>query len=269
MPQIITREQNARRKVRIHSIKNSQENPLIKNKEEKIIKTFCDIYCDIICIKQQLINLFLCNKSLDKESFISTPMKIIRLIFLILLNLFINSIFINQNYFEEKYYFFNKKYNFTHEAKKDFEISIGDKINYALNHCIMNIVISFIICLIIQLIIGLLFYNSKKKIDELIEYNNKIIQTEKNNTILNQIKCLYITFFIINFILIIFFCLFLIGFNIINKYSEIDFLVPSIITFILLQLITFLISIIIALIMFKGMKKNNKKMINFAKTFLY
>ena len=269
LPQIITREQNARRKVRIHSIKNSQENPLIKNKEEKIIKTFCDIYCDIICIKQQLINLFLCNKSLDKESFISTPMKIIRLIFLILLNLFINSIFINQNYFEEKYYFFNKKYNFAHEAKKDFEISIGDKINYALNHCIMNIVISFIICLIIQLIIGLLFYNSKKKIDELIEYNNKIIQTEKNNTILNQIKCLYITFFIINFILIIFFCLFLIGFNIINKYSEIDFLVPSIITFILLQLITFLISIIIALIMFKGMKKNNKKMINFAKTFLY
>ena len=196
-------------------------------------------------------------------------MKIIRLIFLILLNIFINSIFINQNYFTEKYYYFNKKYNLVHEAEKDFEISIGDKINYTLNHCVTKILISFLICLIIQMIIGLLFYNSKKKIDELIELNNKDIQTEKNNKLLSKIKCLYITFFIVNFILIIFFCLFLIGFNIINKNSEIDFLIPSIITFILLQLISFFISIIIALIMFLGTKINNKKMINFAKAFLF
>ena len=269
LPQIITREQNARRKVRIHSIKNTKENTEIENKEERIIKKFCEIYCDIICIKQQLINLFLCSKSLEKESFISTPMKIIRLIFLILLNLFLNSIFLNQNYFSEKYYFFDKKYDFSHKAEKDFKISIGDKINYALKHCITNILISFIICLIIQLIIGLLFYNSKRKIDDLIDLNKKIIQFEKNNIILNKIKCLYITFFIINFILIIFFCLFLIGFNILNKNSEIDFLVPSIITFILLQLITFFISIIISLIMFLGMKNNNKKMINCAKAFLF
>ena len=270
LPQIVTREQNARRKVRIHSIKNvQQENTEIKNKEEKIIKKFCEVYCDIICIKQQLINLFLCSKSLDRQSFIPTPMKIIRLIFLILLNIFINSIFINQNYFTEKYYYFNKKYNLVHEAEKDFEISIGDKINYTLNHCVTKILISFLICLIIQMIIGLLFYNSKKKIDELIELNNKDIQTEKNNKLLSKIKCLYITFFIVNFILIIFFCLFLIGFNIINKNSEIDFLIPSIITFILLQLISFFISIIIALIMFLGTKINNKKMINFAKAFLF
>ena len=270
LPQIVTREQNARRKVRIHSIKNvQQENTEIKNKEEKIIKKFCEVYCDIICIKQQLINLFLCSKSLDRQSFIPTPMKIIRLIFLILLNIFINSIFINQNYFTEKYYYFNKKYNLVHEAEKDFEISIGDKINYTLNHCVTKILISFLICLIIQMIIGLLFYNSKKKIDELIELNNKDIQTEKNNKLLSKIKCLYITFFIVNFILIIFFCLFLIGFNIINKNSEIDFLIPSIITFILLQLISFFISIIIALIMFFGTKINNKKMINFAKAFLF
>ena len=270
LPQIVTREQNARRKVRIHSIKNvQQENTEIKNKEEKIIKKFCEVYCDIICIKQQLINLFLCSKSLDRQSFIPTPMKIIRLIFLILLNIFINSIFINQNYFTEKYYYFNKKYNLVHEAEKDFEISIGDKINYTLNHCVTKILISFLICLIIQMIIGLLFYNSKKKIDELIELNNKDIQTEKNNKLLSKIKCLYITFFIVNFILIIFFCLFLIGFNIINKNSEIDFLIPSIITFILLQLISFFISIIIALIMFLGTKIDNKKMINFAKAFLF
>ena len=119
------------------------------------------------------------------------------------------------------------------------------------------------------MIIGLLFYNSKKKIDELIELNNKDIHAEKNNKLLSKIKCLYITFFIVNFILIIFFCLFLIGFNIINKNSEIDFLIPSIITFILLQLISFFISIIIALIMFFGTKINNKKMINFAKAFLF
>jgi hypothetical protein len=269
LPQIVTREQNARRKVRIHSIKNLQENVGVKNEEEKIIKKFCEVYCDVICIKQQIINLFSCSKSLDKQSFIPTPMKIIRLIFLILLNIFINSIFINQNYFTDKYYYFNKKYNISHEVDKDFKISVGDKINYTLNNCLTHILISFLICLFIQLIIGLLFFNSKKKIDELIESNNKNIQMDKNNKFLNKIKCLYIAFFIVNFILILFFCLFLIGFNIINKNSEIDFLIPSIITFILLQLVTFFISIIIALIIFLGMKINNNKMINFAKTFLF
>ena len=272
LPQIISREQNARRKIRIHSIKNTNQdtenNVLDKKKEEKIIKNKFQIYCDVVSIKQQLINLFSCSKTIDKESFIPTPMKIIRIIFLILLNLFLNSIFLSQKYFKEKYYYFNNEYNISHEAEKDFRISQSANIEYSLNHSIANILISFIICIIIQLVIGLLFFNTKEKIDGLIEFN-KIIQVKNNNVVLKKIKCLFIIYFIINFILVIFFCIFLIGFNTINNNSQIDVLLPSLITFVLLQIIPFLISIIITIIMYFGLKKENKKMISIAKTFLF
>ena len=272
LPQIISREQNARRKVRIHSIKNAtpqtEEVPINKNVEEKLIKKPIEIYCETIFIKQHLINLFSCPKDLEKESFIPIEMKIIRFIFLIMLNIFINSILLNQNYFEEKYYYFSDKYDFSHKAEKDLKISTIEKIKYSLNNCIINAVISFVFCIIIQLILGLVFFSTKKKIDNLIEFN-KIIEVKNENTVLKKIKCLFILFFFINFILIIIFSLFLLGFNLINNNSEIDFLIPSLATFIFLQIIPFLTSIIITIIMYSGLKNDNKNIINFGKSLLF
>ena len=270
LPQIISREQNARRKVRMHSIKNTQtidENVHIMEKKIKI-KTPIEIYCDTISIKQHLISLFSCKNNIEKESFIPKQMQIIRLIFLIILNLFTNSIFLSRNYLKEKYYYFNNKYNLAFGAEKDFEISTFDKIKYSLNNCIIKAFISFAICFAVQLIIGLLFFNTKKKVDNLIEFD-KIMIAKKENSVLKKIKCLFILFFFFNLILIIIFFLFLLGFNIINNNSEFDFLIPSIITFLLLQIIPFLTSIIITIIMYLGLKKDNKKMINIGKTLLF
>ena len=195
-------------------------------------------------------------------------MQIIRLIFLIILNLFTNSIFLSRNYLKEKYYYFNNKYNLAFGAEKDFEISTFDKIKYSLNNCIIKAFISFAICFAVQLIIGLLFFNTKKKVDNLIEFD-KIMIAKKENSVLKKIKCLFILFFFFNLILIIIFFLFLLGFNIINNNSEFDFLIPSIITFLLLQIIPFLTSIIITIIMYLGLKKDNKKMIIIGKTLLF
>ena len=272
LPQIVSREQNARRKVRIHSIKNTGQQPEnIPNNQtidEKVIKNPIEIYCDILFIKQYLINLFSCPNNLEKESFIPIEMKIIRLIFIILLNIFINAILLNQNYFMDKYSYFNEKYNFSHEAEKGFKIQTNEKINYSLNNCIINTLISFIICLIVHLIIGFVFFSTKKKVDNLIEFN-KITSVKIDSSVLKKIKCLFIVFFIINFLLVIIFCLFLLGFILINNNSEIDFLIPSFITFILLQIIPFISSIIISLIIYFGLKNDNKKMINIGKSFLF
>ena len=97
LPQVLTREENAKRKKkRIHSIKNiSKESTYAKkNKEKKTIKKPIQIYLDILCIKQHIINFFshLFNDCLDAESFIPLPMKIIRFTFLIILNMFFNTI---------------------------------------------------------------------------------------------------------------------------------------------------------------------------------
>ena len=274
LPQVLTREENAKRKKkRIHSIKNISKESTYPKKtvEKKTIKKPIQIYLEILCIKQHIMNFFshLFNDSLEAESFIPLPMKIIRFIFLIILNMFFNTILLGQNYFIEKYNFFNEKYNLEKEAKKDLIISKGEKISYAFKHTFKNAFISFIICLIIQLIIGLIFFGTKKKINNLIEIKEKVTQEKEYNIVIAKIKCLFIVFFIINFILLILFSSYLIGFNMIYNKSLSDFLIPSIITFILLQIMPFIISAIITLIMYLGLIKENQKMVNVAKQFLF
>ena len=55
----------------------------------------------------------------------------------------------------------------------------------------------------------------------------------------------------------------------VNKGSESDFLIPTLITFILLQILTFIISIILSLLWYNGLKKENRTLVNIAKTFLF
>jgi len=273
LPQVLTREENARKKKRFHSIKNiprTVETYPKKDKEEKQI-TLIDIYIKVLCIKQHIINFFSClfKNCLDAESFIPLQMKIIRFIFMIILNIFFNTVFLNQNYFIKKYNYFNDKYNLEKSAEKDLIISTNDKVKYAFSHCIGNAFISFIICLFIQFIIGIIFFGTKKKIDNIIENKQKITQEKEYNTSMYKIKCLFIIFFIINFVLVIILSFYVIGFNMIYDKSIADFLIPTFVTFLLLQIIPFLISIVIALIMFKGLKKDDKKLINIAKTCLF
>ena len=275
LPQVLTREENARRKRRVHSIKNTPKETTVnipkKPVEEKKIKKPIEIYLDVLCIKQHIINFFSClfNKCLEAESFIPLQMKIIRFVFLIILNIFFNTIFLGQNYFIEKYNYFNDKYNLEKEAKKELIISDSEKINYAFKHCFKNAFISFILCLIIQLIIGFIFFGTKKKISNIIEIKEKTSQEKEYNNVMSKIKSLFIVFFIINFVLLILFSTYIIGFNMIYNKSLSDFLIPSFITFILLQIIPFITSIIITIIMHSGLKKENQKYINIAKTLLF
>ena len=280
LPPVLSREQNARKRRKHHSIKNQTTKPTkestypIKAAEEKNIKKPMEIYIDVLCIKQHIINFFSCyfNKCLEKESFIPLQMKIIRFIFLIILNMFFNSVFIGEKYFVEKYNYFNEKYNLQQSADKDFKISTGEKIGYSFSHGFINALKSFIICLIFQFFLGFIFFGTKKKVDYLIERKKdkeKPFDFGEYNTTMSKIKSLFITFFIINFVLLIILSSYLIGFNMVYKGSESDFLIPTLVTFILLQILPFIISIIITLLWYNGLKKENKTLVNIAKTFLF
>ena len=274
LPQVLTREENARKKKKTHSIKNIQQTKELtySNKviEEKKIKSLLQIYLDIICIKQHIINFFsFFFNSLDAESFIPLQMKIIRFIFLLILNIFFNTLFIGENYFIEKYNFFNHKYDLEKKAKANFIISKNEKINYAFKHCFKNSFISFLICFIIEIIIGLIFFGTKRKIDNIIEIKEKISQKKEYDGVMSKIRINFIIFFVVNIILIAILSCYIIEFNMIYDKSVVDFLIPSLITFIILQIIPFIISIIIAIIMYNGLKKENKKIINIAKYLLF
>ena len=275
LPQILTREENARRKKKTHSIKNARPTDESKydNKviEKKPIKSPLKIYLEIICIKQHIINLFPClyNHILGAESFIPFPMKIIRLIFMIIINMFFNIILIKDNYFIEKYNYFNAKYGIENSGDKNIIISNGSIINYALKNTFSNAFISFILCLIIQLIVGFLFFRTKKKIDNVIEISDKTTQKQELNKVMSGIKLLFIIFFVVNFILVLLSSIYNTGFNMIYNKSVSDFIIPTVITFIMLQIFPFIISIIITLLIYYGLKKENKKLINAVKNFLF
>jgi hypothetical protein len=280
LPPVLTREENARKRKRHHSIKNQVTKPTkestypIKAAEEKNIKKPMEVYIDVLSIKQHIINLFSCyfNKCQEKESFIPLQMKIIRFIFLIILNMFFNSVFIGEKYFVEKYNYFNEKYNLEQSADKDFKIPTGEKIGYSFGHGFINALKSFIICLIFQFVLGFIFFGTKKKVDYLIERKKdkeKAFDIGEYSTTMSKIKSLFITFFIINFVLLIIFSSYLIGFNMVYKGSESDFLIPTLVTFILLQILPFIISIIISLLWYNGLKKENRTLVNIAKTFLF
>ena len=274
LPQVLTREENARRKKKNHSIKNIQQTKELtySNKviEEKKIKSPIQIYFDVICIKQHIINFFsFFFNRLDAETFIPFQMKIIRFIFLLILNFFLNTLFIGENYFIDKYNFFNDKYDLEKKAEVNFIIPNNEKINYTFKHCFKNAFISFFICFIIEIIIGLLFFGTKRKIEKIIEIKEKISQEKEMDIAMSKIKSTFIIFFVVNIILLVFFSSYIIEFNVIYDKSVVDFLIPSLVTFTILQIIPFIISIIITIIIFNGLKKENKQIINFAKYCLF
>ena len=275
LPQVLTREENAIRKRKNHSIKNIQQTreSTYTNKiiEVKHIKHPIRIYLEILCIKQHIINIFSClyKNFIDAESFIPLQMKIIRFIFLLVINMSFNIILLQENYFIKKYNYFNYKYNLEKSVEENLIISKIEIINYAFKHCFKNSCISLILCLIIQLIIGFSFFRTKKKIDNIIENKEKIKQNQELNKEISKIKKLFIIFFIVNFILILFFSIYNIGFNMVYNKSVLDFIIPTIITFIMLQIIPFIISILIAILIYLGLKKDNKKLTNIAKNFLF
>ena len=275
LPQVLTREENARKKIKKHSIKNVQPTSEStygnKVKEEKPIKSPLKIYLEIICIKQHIINLFPClyKRISDAESFIPLQMKIIRFIFLLIINMFFNIILLEDDYFIKKYNYFNAKYDLENSVDKNYSISNGSKINYAFKHGFKTAFISFILCLIIQLIIGLLFFRTKKKIDDIIEITEKATQKQELDKVMSRIKLLFIIFFIVNFVLILLLSIYNIGFNIIYNKSVSDFIIPTVITFLILQILPFITSVIITLLMHTGLKKKNKKLINASKNLLF
>ena len=275
LPKVLTREENAKRKKkRVHSIKNipqTKESTYPKKKEEKKIRKPSEIYLDVICIKQHIINFFSCfyNNCLEKESFIPLQMKVIRFIFLIMMNFFFNTIILGEKYFIEKYNYFNKKYNFDKSSEKDLIIPNSEKLNYIFSHSFLNAFLSFIICAFIQLIIGFIFFGTKKKIENVIEIKEEQTQKKDFNKVMSKIKALFIIFFIINFILIILFSIYITGFNIVYDKSAFDFIIPSLITFILLQILPFIICAIITLLLYLGMKNENKNLVNIAKMLLF
>ena len=240
-----------------------------KEPEKKDDRTFCDFYFETLSIKQHIINLFSGFKCFEKsKSYIPFQMKIIRFIFMIIMNLFFNSLFLTQDHFVDKYEYFNKKYDFSFSTTLE-NISTGEQIAYGFKKCFPTFLISLIICLVIQFIIGIIFYGNKKSVEEVME-NEEVKNKDKEIEIVTlRMKIKYIIFGIISFILMVCGTLFILGFQAVYAGGFADYIACFLFTFIILQIIPFIISVIIAIMWYKGVKNNNKCLMKLSRLFLF
>ena len=244
--------------------------------KKKDKNTFCQIYWFILSIKQHIINFFSCVKCCKiTESYVPLPMRFIKSLFIIVLSFLLNILFLNQNYYSQKFKYYNQKYKliasqiYEYEVKleevSDEKIPASDLLKYAFDHTIIYSIIVFIILLVIQLIIGKLFFSLRNSVLEVIKKND--LKEIKNLVVKTTIK--NIIFFILTVILLIIFMFTFIGFGGAYGGAYIDYLVPGLISIAFLEIFPFIWSFILAILRYIGIKKNKKCCFDFTQFFLF
>ena len=176
---------------------------------------------------------------------------------MVIVNMLINAMNLNQKYFLKKYEYFNKEYNLVNDEKK---IKLNVIMNYAMKNGFSKALISFVLCLIIYYLIEYILFNIRSNINSILlekslninKLNRKIIELMK----LIRIKII-IYFSISSFILILSF-IYLINFSFAYPGGVVDSVSNSIITFILLQIFPFISSLIICIMRYLSILKNNR-----------
>ena len=130
---------------------------MMKKKEKQI--SFWECYWKILSLKQPIINLFSPIKCLKiTDTNIPFQVKLMKIIFIISLNIFFNVLHLDQKYFKNKYIYFNNKYNIVHEYL-DQNIPLNERLSYGFKNAYISGLISFLICFIIQCTINYFFFN--------------------------------------------------------------------------------------------------------------
>ena len=235
-------------------ISDSDIIPLEDSKKVEI-KNFLKIYWYVLSLKQHIINYFSnINCCKITESYIPISIRLIRSIFMIILTFVLNILWLNQTYYLNKFEYFNNEYKFIYTQVEN-KVPTGKRFSYAFSNTFVKGLITFAILLVVQFLIGFIFFSVR---------NNVIkAKIKKNNDdeIEDVVSCSlkkYLLFFIINMTLMIIFLFSLTGFCGAYGGGFVDYFVASIISLIFLEIFPFLWSIVIALFIYFGYKKNIK-----------
>ena len=246
---------------------NHIENDIIQKTEyanfteviKKPLVSFWEYYWKLVQLKQPIINLLSPIKYFKiEESHIPTLVKLMRFIFILSLNMFFNILHLEQKYFRKKYTHFNEKYNIRNELLND-KISSNERFAYGLGHAPLSGFLSFLICLVIQSILNYFFFNIKKKLEKVVADNSKNKKDEILQIMRNAKKS-YIIFFGVGFAIMILIFYSAINFAEVYIGGVLDFLAGVFWTFIFLQIIPFVYSLLFAYFRYKGIRDGNEKL---------
>ena len=243
----------------------SDETPLRKTKKDDNF-TLGRNYWLFLSVKQHIINFFsditFCHMT---ETYVPLPLRFIRSLFLVMLSFILNILWLDQKYFEKKWEHFKNKYSLLASEVNNITISRSERILYALSHNIKYIIIDLIIVIFADFIIGVVFFSIRDEVEEIMEKN----KPSKMQDLVLKARRNYNIFFAINFILIVVFFLFLAGFGVTYPGGVVDCISCGIVVIIILEIIPFLWSLILALFRYFGYKKKSECMKKFSEYFLY
>ena len=226
-------------------------------------------YWLFLSIKLHIINYFTeitcCKITI---SYVPLELRFVRSIFLLILSIVITILWLDQKYFEKKWEHFNDKYSLSSTFQKDFEISLSERISYALSNNIGNSIVNLIFLLVGDFIVGAIFFNLRNDVEKLVK-KNKINKVDKMQDYLLKVRRNYNIFYVLNLILIIVFFLSLCGFGVIYPGGIADCLTVAIFSILLLEIVPFIWALILALFRYLGYKKKKQALISFSEFFLF
>ena len=256
-----------------HNYEKSNEIPLDYLPIEKAIqldkRSFGLLYWSIFSFKQPIVNIFSFLDFLQiTKSCIPLQMKLIRFLLMVILNIFINAMTITQNYFKEKYEYFNKKYDIDGSNNMKLKIDPIERLSYAMKHCFPEAIITFIICMIVQFIINFIFFGIRRELC-LISINEKKENISKEvQKLVKKTKVRYIIFAFVNLVFMIIFFVYLTNFSMAYQGGALDYIGAGMWTFIFSQILPFISSIIISCLRHYGMKNKNEGMYKMSQVLL-
>ena len=210
---------------------------------EKDNRSFFEYLCDSIIDKQLIVNTFYSNDPLRPIS-----IKIILFNINIILYFIVNGIFYGEDYISDIYHTENEEF-FTFFPR-------------SISRIVYTTFINIIICLFIDL-----FFIEEKKIKRIFNREKENIGKLKLqiSLLIKQIKKRYFAFIIVVFILLIFFWYYLICFNYVYPYTQIDWIKSSIVIILFAQILSFLSSILEAILRYMSFFCKSEKLFRVSK----
>ena len=217
--------------------------------DDAIIKDnrkFCEYFCDNFKDKQSLANTFIAKDPLKTRT-----IKIIVFIFDIILNFVINALFITEDYISMLYHL---------DEEDSFFTFIPRSISRFIKTTIVGEVIGYITSF---------FFIEEKKIKSFFkrEKDNKIALKQNVIMLIKELKKRYLAFIIIVFVIILISFFYLLCFNYVYPYTQMEWIKTSIMVIILRQILSCLIILLEAILRFLSFKIKSEKMYKFSKLF--
>ena len=260
------------KKVSVENSSNQEEavsdsDELPSPKRRKIDNSnFWKNYWLFLSIKQHIINYFseltFCNITI---SYIPLELRFVRSIFLFILSIIITILWLDQKYFEKKWEHFNDKYSLSTTSQNDLEISLGERIGYALGTNFGYVIVNLIFLIVADFITGVIFFNLRSDVEKILDKG----KMSKMQDYILKVRRNYNIFYAANFILIIIFFLSLCGFGVAYPGGVVDCLTVALFSVFFFEIVPFVWSLILAALRYYGYKKKKQNMIKFSEYFLY